>query len=192
MFGEKFYKQLRKLMPWQRSLFALALSQRMAPNVTLFATQSENVDVMIYETGLCSLWQHLKSPTRPIDLRIFLEKIEAKINEIDPESMFGAYCTRIALMTLSYAYHGVVSRMGSEARQSSDLSINCVIEFVQLQKGHVLTQADLYEQLLIEQELEFQVALLATVQYPRTDELIAKTYRLAVNQCVSNLGIESA
>ena len=45
VFGDKFYKKLHKLMPWQQTLFALALSERMYPNYCLYAESTGNGDV---------------------------------------------------------------------------------------------------------------------------------------------------
>ena len=42
IFGEKFYKMLNELKPWQQSLFALTLAHRQSPNFLLFAEVTED------------------------------------------------------------------------------------------------------------------------------------------------------
>ncbi len=47
MFGDKFYKRLNKLMPWQQTVFCLALSERMYPNYCLYAESTGQGDAAL-------------------------------------------------------------------------------------------------------------------------------------------------
>lgn len=190
MFGEKFYKRLRKLMPWQRGLFALALAQRMQPNVHLFAEQTEQSQYLnVYEKYLAVFWQHLRAPSQPVDLKAALEKLESYLPELEDDVSFGASCTYNAFAVLCCAYHALVTRMGSEARQSSELSMQGVLDFIALQIDEALEEEDVYQHPLVESELEFQVELLKQVAHPRDDTLIASVKTLAHNEGISNLGL---
>lgn len=59
MFGDKFYKKLRKLMPWQQTVFALALSERMYPNYCLYAESTGRGDTKLIRHALDTMWQYL-------------------------------------------------------------------------------------------------------------------------------------
>lgn len=57
-FGDKFYKRLGDLEPWQQTVFALALAERMYPNYQLYAEVRVKAMLSTFRAALDSLWRY--------------------------------------------------------------------------------------------------------------------------------------
>ena len=89
MFGDKFYKKLQKLMPWQQTVYALALSERMYPNYCLYAESTGRGDTKLFRQALDTMWQYLTERGMHVDLSAILEKIESSMPEPQKEECYG-------------------------------------------------------------------------------------------------------
>ncbi|WP_108649495.1 YjaG family protein [Dongshaea marina] len=189
MFGDKFYKKLNKLMPWQQTLFSLALAERMYPNYQLFSEACDFGQAQKLRLALDTMWQYLVQRSMQVDLSAQLEEVESQIPEPQKFDSYGVYPAIDACVALCSAYNSVVCRIGDEAEEASKVSLNCVAGFVELLAERELSEEELYEQELVEQEMEFQVELLQRVAQPRDEKVIEGIRELATAQGVSNLGI---
>lgn len=189
MFGDKFYKRLDDLEPWQQTVFALALAERMYPNYQLYAESTGNGSAQVFRHALDTLWQYLTERSSRLDLSAELEALEEQIPEPAKEEHYGAYPALDACVALSCAYNSVVCRIGEEATEASHASVGCVAGFLELLEGKALSDEELYEQPLMNEELECQVTLLNQVSRPRDAAEILRIRELASQGGVSNLGI---
>ncbi len=189
MFGDKFYKKLRKLMPWQQTVFALALSERMYPNYCLYAESTGRGDTRLIRSSLDTMWQYLTEKSMQVDLSAILEQVEAAMPEPQQEECYGAWPALDTCVALATAYNSVVFRLGDEAYDVSQTSMGTVVGFIEMQQGRELSAEELYAEPLVEDEMAFQVALLDEVSQPRDAAVILKIKEMAEQGGISNLGI---
>ena len=189
MFGDKFYKRLGDLEPWQQSVFALALAERMYPNYHLYAESTGKGNAIEFRAALDSLWRYLTEKGSRVNLSAILESFEAFIHDPTHEESYGAYPALDACVALGCAYNSVICRIGEEAMEASNASIGSVAGFIEMLEERELTEDELYEQPLMEQEMAFQVELLNQVSRPRDPQQILAIRSLAAQDGVSNLGI---
>lgn len=189
MFGDKFYKRLGKLMPWQQTVFALALAERMYPNYALYAESTGKGNESAFREALDSLWAYMTEKSSRVDLGAILEKFEEYIPDPVKEENYGAYPALDACVALGCAYNSVICRLGEEATEASNASIGSVAGFIEMMAGRDFTDEELYEHELMESEMSFQVVLMQEVDKPRDQEQILAIRELASQDGVSNLGI---
>ena len=189
MFGDKFYKRLGDLEPWQQSVFALALAERMYPNYHLYAESTGKGNAIEFRAALDSLWRYLTEKGSRVNLSAILESFEAFIPDPTHEESYGAYPALDACVALGWAYNSVICRIGEEPMEASNASIGSVAGFIEMLEERELTEDELYEQPLMEQEMAFQVELLNQVSRPRDPQQILAIRSLAAQDGVSNLGI---
>jgi Uncharacterized protein conserved in bacteria len=189
VFGDKFYKRLGDLEPWQQSVFALALAERMYPNYHLYAESTGKGNAIEFRAALDSLWRYLTEKGSRVNLSAILESFEAFIPDPTHEESYGAYPALDACVALGCAYNSVICRIGEEAMEASNASIGSVAGFIEMLEERELTEEELYEQPLMEQEMAFQVELLNQVSRPRDPQQILAIRSLAAQDGVSNLGI---
>ncbi len=189
MFGDRFYKRLGDLEPWQQSVFALALAERMYPNYHLYAESTGKGNAIEFRAALDSLWRYLTEKGSRVNLSAILESFEAFIPDPTHEESYGAYPALDACVALGCAYNSVICRIGEEAMEASNASIGSVAGFIEMLEERELTEDELYEQPLMEQEMAFQVELLNQVSRPRDPQQILAIRSLAAQDGVSNLGI---
>ena len=189
MFGDKFYKRLGDLEPWQQSVFALALAERMYPNYHLYAESTGKGNAIEFRAALDSLWRYLTEKGSRVNLSSILESFEVFIPDPSHDESYGAYPALDACVALGCAYNSVICRIGEEAMEASNASIGSVAGFIEMLEERELTEDELYEQPLMEQEMAFQVELLNQVSRPRDPQQILAIRSLAAQDGVSNLGI---
>lgn len=189
MFGDKFYKRLKKLMPWQQTVFCLALSERMYPNYCLYAASTGKGDSTLIRNALDVLWQYETEKSMKVDLSSILEEVEAIMPNPTQEDCYGAYPALDACITLASAYNSIVFRLGDEAFDASQTSIGSVVGFLEIQRGEEIPEEELYEDELIVSEMEFQVEILNLISQPRDNLVIQHIRELSSQDGVSNLGI---
>jgi len=189
VFGDKFYKRLGDLEPWQQSVFALALAERMYPNYHLYAESTGKGNATEFRAALDSLWLYLTEKGSRVNLSAILESFEAFIPDPTHEESYGAYPALDACVALGCAYNSVICRIGEEPMEASGASIGSVAGFIEMLEERELTEEELYEQPLMEHEMAFQVELLSQVSRPRDPQQIFAIRSLAAQDGVSNLGI---
>jgi len=189
VFGDKFYKRLGKLMPWQQTVFALALAERMYPNYALYAQSTGKGNEAAFREALDSLWGYMTEKGSRVDLGAILESFEEHIPNPVKEENYGAYPALDACVALGCAYNSVICRLGEEAIEASNASIGSVAGFIEMLAERDFSDEELYEHELMESEMSFQVALMQEVDKPRDPEQILAIRQMASQDGVSNLGI---
>ena len=189
MFGDKFYKRLGKLMPWQQTVFALALAERMYPNYALYAQSTGKGNEAAFREALDSLWGYMTEKGSRVDLGAILESFEEHIPNPVKEENYGAYPALDACVALGCAYNSVICRLGEEAIEASNASIGSVAGFIEMLAERDFSDEELYEHELMESEMSFQVALMQEVDKPRDPEQLLAIRQMASQDGVSNLGI---
>lgn len=189
MFGDKFYKRLGKLMPWQQTVFALALAERMYPNYALYAQSTGKGNEAAFREALDSLWGYMTEKGSRVDLGAILESFEEHIPNPVKEENYGAYPALDACVALGCAYNSVICRLGEEAIEASNASIGSVAGFIEMLAERDFSDEELYEHELMESEMSFQVALMQEIDKPRDPEQILAIRQMASQDGVSNLGI---
>ena len=189
MFGDKFYKRLGDLEPWQQTVFALALAERMYPNYQLYAESTGKGDAVALRAALDSLWRYLTEKSSRVNLSVILEEFEPHIPDPTHETSYGAYPALDACVALGCAYNSIICRIGEEAEEASNASIGSVAGFLELLAEKELSHEELYEQELMESEMSFQVTLMQEVDKPRDPQQIFAIRELVSQEGVSNLGI---
>ena len=189
MFGDKFYKRLRGLEPWQQSVFALALAERMYPNYQLYAESTGKGNGEAFRAALDSLWLYLTEKGSRVNLSAILEEFEPHIPDPSRETSYAASPALHACVAPGCAYNSVICRIGEEAEEASGASVGAVAGFLELLAERELSQEELYEQELMEAEISFQVELLNQVAKPRDPQQILAIRELAAQGGISNLGI---
>lgn len=189
MFGDKFYKRLGKLMPWQQTVFALALAERMYPNYALYAQSTGKGNESAFREALDSLWGYMTEKGSRVDLGAILESFEEHIPNPVKEENYGAYPALDACVALGCAYNSVICRLGEEAIEASNASIGSVAGFIEMLAERDFSDEELYEHELMESEMSFQVALMQEVDKQRDPEQILAIRQMASQDGVSNLGI---
>lgn len=189
MFGDKFYKRLNELQPWQQTVFALALAERMYPNYALFSQTSGFGSAQAFRQTLDHMWEYLTVKGSRVNLSSILEAFEDEIPDPTKFESYGAYPALDACVALGCAYNSVVCRVGEEAEESSYASVGCVAGFVEMLEDREIDDEELYEHELFEGELEFQVELLKKVAFERDSDRILAIKQFAAQGGISNIGI---
>ena len=189
MFGDKFYKKINKLAPWQQTVFALALAERMYPNYQLFSDTGDFGNGQRFRDTLDILWTYLTVKGSRVDLSAELEAFEAFIPDPTQSESYGAYPALDACVALGCAFNSVICRIGEEATEASHASLGTVAGFVELLAERELSEEELYEDELLMAEMEFQVELLDRVNKQRDAEAILAVRDFAAQGGVSNIGI---
>lgn len=172
MFGDKFYKRLAELQPWQQTVYTLALAERMYPNYALFSQASGFGDAKAFRHALDQMWNYLTVKGSRVNLGAILEAFEVYIPEPGKFESYGAYPALDACVALGCAYNSVICRVGEEANDASHASVGTVAGFIEMLEERDLTDEELYEHEYMEAELEFQVELLKRVAHERDSDRI--------------------
>ena len=145
IFGDKFYVYLNKLRPWQQSLFALILAERMRINYLLFCQMTDDKK---------------RDFSFNIDLKALAKSLDKLIFEANDEASFGVLAANDAVGALMCAVNAIVEKKLDEAVIASNISEQCVARFIAVQRGEELSDDDLLEDELMQEEMNFQIDLM--------------------------------
>lgn len=191
IFGEKFYKMLNELKPWQQSLFALTLAQRQSPNFLLYADVTENHEALRdFRNILNTMWEFHTDKENHISLEKLLETLEKHIPEIDDDSPYGAYPALDACISLSQSINAIVNHFGDEAEHASSASICTVAKYLEFTEEAEYQDEELYEKQLIVEEMDYQINLLDRISNARRSPEFTNELRKECEELgCSNIGI---
>ncbi len=191
IFGEKFYKMLNELKPWQQSLFALTLAQRQSPNFLLYADVTENHEALRdFRNILNTMWEFHTDKENHISLEKLLETLEKHIPEIDDDSPYGAYPALDACISLSQSINAIVNHFGDEAEHASSASICTVAKYLEFTEEAEYQDEELYEKQLIVEEMDYQINLLDRIsKAKRSPEFTNELRKECEELGCSNIGI---
>jgi uncharacterized protein len=190
MFGEKFYRYLNEMKNWQRSLFALALAQRMSTNYILYCESIGHGEwAHEFKRILHEMWIYHTDKFNHIDLESLLIELEKRIPNPLPEGPYGAYPALDACVALSCSINAIISNVGDEAEVASNASVCTVAKFLEIQNDAEYDNDELREFDLINTEIEFQVELMQSVRKQRSEELVSEIKDGIIELGCSNIGI---
>lgn len=191
IFGEKFYKNLGELSPWQQSIFALVLAHRQSPNFLLYAEMNEDTAAQNdFMHVLDTMWEYHMDKDNHIDLESLLEQLERHIPEIDDDTPYGAYPALDACISLSMSINAIINHFGDEAEQACGASICTVAKYLEITDDTLYSDEELYEKQLIVEEMDFQIELMNTIsRAKRSLDFITKMKDECSGFEFSNIGI---
>ena len=193
-----------KLTTWQQAAFAAALIERMLPNYSMFSQATQFGDIEVLRNQLNLVWQRLdKSQKVKINYDVQLEKLESNIPNPEHFDFFGVFPALDACMAITALLQFLQDQDIESINQVSRLSTNSVAGYVELLLADELEQAggnldEITEEMLKAHPLsEWESAMQnelfdALKQAPENAKTISNIQTIAMEQGLSNLGIEVA
>lgn len=192
LFGSEFYAKLEKMPAWRHSLFSLVLATRQYPNFVLWAEINQNPQAAAtYLNALRLGWQFHADRFNHIDLMQVYEQVEPFLPlDLEDYSEGDSFAYDCGVL-IDAALEGIPLN-AKYGRDASTASMASVIRLCELKHPE---QAQDEESLLeldeINHELEYQVDLLLKVLEPRSLENIRELFAMALQDHVSNIGLEN-
>ena len=192
IFGDKFYRLLDEMSIWQQSLFSLILASRMSPNLYLYCNLSQDTDLReAFRKAIDAMWVYHTDKNNHVSLDIVHDDLEKVMPVPDPEGSYGAYPAFDACQALVLAIEAITEKNGDEALNASNISVCTVAKFLEVQEERSISDDELRERKLMEEEMDFQVELLSRLRRKRESSWIQELYEEFCNVTCSNIGISS-
>lgn len=188
------HKRLENLATWQHLTFMACLCERMYPNYHLFCEiteQSQNAKV--YHNILNLVWEYLTVKEANINFENQLEKLENIIPDVNDYDFYGVVPALDACEGLAEVLHTIIAGASLEqAVKVSQLSLGTVASYLETEYDRTLSEVELKESDLIQQELDVQWQLYrALKEAERHDvELISDLKNALREEAVSNICIK--
>lgn len=189
IFGPKFYDKIKKLRNWQQALFALTLASRQTANAVAFYSSmpggNRRIDAFLEIED--SLWEYLCAHPEKTDLT----PMKDTLGKLKPaaDGTFGATAAKYAVESFETVIASVMMHSGDESLEASEISVNCLVEFLETQQEKELSEEEITENEFVMNELDFQMEVANTLSGKRSPEMFAKLRNLARNEGYSNIGI---
>jgi uncharacterized protein len=194
-----FFKRLKALTLPQKTLFAVALCQRMYPNYRLFSEVCEFGDAKVLDTVLNLLWQKQYDNKLKLNIDIYLERLEENTPEPANYDAYGVYPALDAVVALSSLLGALQSKVEEDIVNISKLSSSTVANYIeaisQQELEGVIDEEALddfiFKHPVMEEERELQASLLEIIEeQPKiTAELVKGLRKDIIDAAVSNIGI---
>ncbi len=199
IFGEKFYGYLRKLRPWQASLFALVLAERLRPNYLFFCSiANDHQKAQLFNDVIDKLWVYHTDKFNHIELKPLVKML----NKCMPKDIdnLGASFASDAVSVLLCSVNALIERNGNEAVIASDIAENTVVKFLEANSEDTANDDadadpegkddDLYDNEVMQNEMDFQISLMEDLRKDDRSLIAPKAYRDAIRkEGISNIGI---
>ena len=188
------HKRLENLATWQHLTFMACLCERMYPNYHLFCEiteQPQNAEV--YHNILNLVWEYLTVKEANINFENQLEKLENIIPDVNDYDFYGVVPALDACEGLAEVLHTIIAGASLEqAVKVSQLSLGTVAGYLETEYDRTLSEVELKESDLIQQELDVQWQLYrALKEAERHDvELISDLKNALREEAVSNICIK--
>ena len=191
MFTEPLFRRLRKLTPWQQTLFCTAMVERCYPNFHLFCEETEFVKPVQFQKILDLLWESLSTAKSKIRFTLQVEKVQVLLPEIDDYDFYGVYPAQDAVVMLESAINSILYVPEEEVVHTSKASLGSVAMLAELQAGQELSEEQLSENESMQEELEIQWELLKSIEAEETgNHTFARELRDEIREVgVSNIGV---
>ncbi|RDE85691.1 YjaG family protein [Aggregatibacter kilianii] len=152
------HKRLENLATWQHLTFMACLCERMYPNYHLFCQISEQPQhAKVYHNILNLVWEYLTVKDTKINFENQLEKLEDIIPDVNDYRCYGVIPALDACEGLSEVLHTIIAGASLEqAIKVSQLSFNTIAGYLEMEQERELSEAELKESDLIQQELDLQ------------------------------------
>ena len=152
------HKRLENLATWQHLTFMACLCERMYPNYHLFCQISEQPEhAKVYHNILNLVWEYLTVKDTKINFENQLEKLEDIIPDVNDYRCYGVIPALDACEGLSEVLHTIIAGASLEqAVKVSQLSLGTVAGYLEMEQERELSDTELKESDLIQQELDLQ------------------------------------
>ena len=152
------HKRLENLATWQHLTFMACLCERMYPNYHLFCQISEQPQhAKVYHNILNLVCEYLTVKDTKINFENQLEKLEDIIPDVNDYRCYGVIPALDACEGLSEVLHTIIAGASLEqAIKVSQLSFNTIAGYLEMEQERELSEAELKESDLIQQELDLQ------------------------------------
>ena len=152
------HKRLENLATWQHMTFMACLCERMYPNYHLFCQISEQPqNAKVYHNILNLVWEYLTVKDTKINFENQLEKLEDIIPDVNDYRCYGVIPALDACEGLSEVLHTIIAGASLEqAVKVSQLSFSTIAGYLEMEQERELSEAELKESDLIQQELDLQ------------------------------------
>ena len=188
------HKRLENLATWQHLTFMACLCERMYPNYHLFCQISEQPqNAKVYHNILNLVWEYLTVKEANINFENQLEKLENIIPDVNDYDFYGVVPALDACEGLAEVLHTIIAGASLEqAVKVSQLSLGTVAGYLETEYDRTLSEVELKESDLIQQELDVQWQLYrALKEAERHDvELISDLKNALREEAVSNICIK--
>jgi len=188
---ENYEQQLTKLLPWQKVSFIASLAERCFPNYKLFSEACETGDAKQFRLSLDLFWESLTVKNSKINFTIQFDRFEPIIPNVDKFDVYGVYPALDACVTLNSAFNSLVGPDPdvNEAINASRVSIGTVASYLEALAGEELEDEVIFADELMQEELEFQQAVLDLLTVQKSPESMKTLRQFAKNDGISNIGI---
>ena len=187
-------KRLENLATWQHLTFMACLCERMYPNYHLFCQITEQPqNAKVYHNILNLVWEYLTVKEANINFENQLEKLENIIPDVNDYDFYGVVPALDACEGLAEVLHTIIAGASLEqAVKVSQLSLGTVAGYLETEYDRTLSEVELKESDLIQQELDVQWQLYrALKEAERHDvELISDLKNALREEAVSNICIK--
>ena len=188
------HKRLENLATWQHLTFMACLCERMYPNYHLFCQITEQPqNAKVYHNILNLVWEYLTVKDAKINFENQLEKLENIIPDVNDYDFYGVVPALDACEGLAEVLHTIIAGASLEqAVKVSQLSLGTVASYLETEYDRTLSEVELKESDLIQQELDVQWQLYrALKEAERHDvELISDLKNALREEAVSNICIK--
>ena len=188
------HKRLENLATWQHLTFMACLCERMYPNYHLFCQITEQPqNAKVYHNILNLVWEYLTVKEANINFENQLEKLENIIPDVNDYDFYGVVPALDACEGLAEVLHTIIAGASLEqAVKVSQLSLGTVASYLETEYDRTLSEVELTESDLIQQELDVQWQLYrALKEAERHDvELISDLKNALREEAVSNICIK--
>lgn len=188
------HKRLENLATWQHLTFMACLCERMYPNYHLFCQITEQPqNAKVYHNILNLVWEYLTVKEANINFEHQLEKLENIIPDVNDYDFYGVVPALDACEGLAEVLHTIIAGASLEqAVKVSQLSLGTVASYLETEYDRTLSEVELKESDLIQQELDVQWQLYrALKEAERHDvELISDLKNALREEAVSNICIK--
>ena len=188
------HKRLENLATWQHLTFMTCLCERMYPNYHLFCQITEQPqNAKVYHNILNLVWEYLTVKEANINFESQLEKLENIIPDMNDYDFYGVVPALDACEGLAEVLHTIIAGASLEqAVKVSQLSLGTVAGYLETEYDRTLSEVELKESDLIQQELDVQWQLYrALKEAERHDvELISDLKNALREEAVSNICIK--
>ena len=188
------HKRLENLATWQHLTFMACLCERMYPNYHLFCQITEHPqNAKVYHNILNLVWEYLTVKEANINFENQLEKLENIIPDVNDYDFYGVVPALDACEGLAEVLHTIIAGASLEqAVKVSQLSLGTVAGYLETEYDRTLSEVELKESDLIQQELDVQWQLYrALKEAERHDvELISDLKNALREEAVSNICIK--
>ena len=194
MMRNPIHKRLENLATWQHLTFMACLCERMYPNYHLFCEITEQPqNAKVYHNILNLVWEYLTVKEANINFENQLEKLENIIPDVNDYDFYGVVPALDACEGLAEVLHTIIAGASLEqAVKASQLSLGTVAGYLETEYDRTLSEVELKESDLIQQELDVQWQLYrALKEAERHDvELISDLKNALREEAVSNICIK--